>query len=371
MKNKLYLSQIANSAYAYLTAIVVIFLAMVTSRLYLDGFVQGLDYGIFFPDGVHYAYKTLKFAGLSESQASDQVANWFTVHGNSNSIIEAKFLQDEFNPVFHIVKYRILYSILSIPFVSIFGIMGMVAVPILVTLAIFLLIGYYGFKTQTKAITLVLLLILSTSFTFPRWMISDLTDPLLAGLVFLVIPTLRIKSQKIQLITISILILLSSLTRLSAPYWIAIGVVLFIQHKKAHAAIVSILGIGLGIPVLKTIISGVGSDSSQSNQVSISSRAEKGLEVIFTEFAQLLLMDRIFLLLLIIGFIVSALNIKKIESQLFIAVFIIGLAQEIYVGEVGVNLRYELPAIAIMIYSIQSNYHATLSKNREIRKLFH
>jgi len=368
MKTRLYLSLIANWTYTYLTTILIIFLAMVTSRLYLDGFVQGLDYGIFFPDGVHYAFRTLKFAGLSDLQASDQVANWFMVHGNSNSIIEAKFLQDEFNPVFHIVKYRILYSILSIPFVSIFGIMGMVVIPILVTLTIFLLIGYYGHKTQTKAVTLVFLLILSISFTFPRWMISDLTDPLMVGLVFLVIPTLRIKSSKLQLLTLSVLILLSSFTRLSAPYWLAIGLVLLIQRKKVHGLVVSILGIGLGIPVLKTIINGGSSVSSQDQQISFISRVENGVEVLITEFAQLMLMDRLFLILLVIGFTISALNITKIESQLFIAVFLIGLAQEIYVGEVGVNLRYELPAIPLMIYSIQTNYHASLSKIRQLRK---
>jgi hypothetical protein len=367
MKSRLNLSQIANSNYTYLTAILLIFFAMLTSRLYLDGFVQGLDYGIFFPDGVHYAYRTLKFIGLSDLQASEQVANWFAVHGNSNSIIEAKFLQDGFNPVFHIVKFRILYSILSIPFVSIFGIMGMVAVPILVTLTIFLLIGYFGHKTQTKAITLVLVLILSISFTFPRWMISDLSDPLMVGLFFLVIPTLRINSIKLQLIILSVLILLSSFTRLSTPYWVAIGVVLLIQRKRVQSMVVFILGIGLGIPVLNAIINGGNSVPAQDQQISIISRAEKGVHVLVTGFAQLMLMDRLFLILLVIGFTISALNITKFESQLVIAVFVIGLAQEIYVGEVGVNLRYELPAIPFMIYSIQSNYHATLSKIRLLR----
>ncbi len=367
MKSRLDLKKIANSSYMYIMAILFIFLAMVTSRIYLDGFVQGLDYGIFFPDGVHYAYRTLKYIGLSDLQASEQVANWFTVHGNSNSIIEAKFLQDGFNPVFHIVKFRILYSILSIPFVSIFGIMGMVAVPILVTLTIFLLIGYFGHKTQTKAITLVLMLILSISFTFPRWMISDLSDPLMVGLFFLVIPTLRIKSIKLQLIILSLLILFSSFTRLSTPYWVAIGVVLFIQRKRVQSIIVFTLGIGLGIPVLNAIINGGNSVPAQDQQISIISRAEKGVHVLVTGFAQLMLMDRLFLILLFIGFTISALNITKFESQLFIAVFVIGLAQEIYVGEVGVNLRYELPAIPFMIYSIQSNYHATLSKIRLLR----
>ncbi len=87
MKSRLDLKKIANSSYMYIMSILFIFLAMVTSRIYLDGFVQGLDYGIFFPDGVHYAYRTLKFIGLSDLQASEQVATWFTVHGNTNSII--------------------------------------------------------------------------------------------------------------------------------------------------------------------------------------------------------------------------------------------------------------------------------------------
>lgn len=368
MNTRLNLSKIVNSPIAYLTAISTIFLSMLTSRLYLDGFVHGLDYGIFFPDGVHYAFRTLKLIGLSDLQASEQVANWFMLYGNTNSVIEAKFLQDANNPVFHIVKYRIFYSILSIPFVKIFGIMGMVVVPILVTLTIFLLIGYYGYKFQTKAITLVLLLILSVSFTFPRWMISDLSDPLMAGLVFLVIPTLRIKNRQAQLLTLSILILLSSFTRLASPYWVAIGVVLLIQRKRMQAMTVFILGIGLGIPILNTIINGGSRVASQDERISIISRAENGVEVLFTEFAQLLLMDRLFLIVLIIGFALSALNITKMESQLFIAVFAIGLAQEIYVGEVGVNLRYELPAIPLMIYSIQSSYHATLSKIVLLRK---
>ena len=134
------------------------------------------------------------------------------------------------------------------------------------------------------------------------------------------------------------------------------------------AVIVSILGIGFGIPVFNTIINGFSNDPSQDNQVSIISRAENGVVVVVTELAQLVLMDRLFLILLIIGFTISALHITKIESQLFIAVFAIGLAQEIYVGEAGVNLRYELPAIPIMIYAIQSNYHATLSKISQLRK---
>ena len=130
---------------------------------------------------------------------------------------------------------------------------------------------------------------------------------------------------------------------------------------------VLVLGIGLGIPVLNSIINGGNSVPAQDQQNSIILRAEKGVQVLVTEFAQLMLMDRLFLILLVIGFIISALNITKFESQLFIAVFAIGLAQEIFVGEVGVNLRYELPAIPFMIYSIQSNYHATLSKIRLLR----
>ena len=370
MNFSLSLVTLARSSKIYFSAIVFLFIAMLISRIYLDGFVHGLDYGLFFPDGVHYAYRTLKFLGFDDGEASAQVANWFTIHGNSNSVIQPIFLEDKYNPVFHIVKFRLLYSILSLPFVGVLGIIGMIMVPIIVTLGIFLLIGYYGIQTNTKIVTIFLILVLSTSFTFPRWMISDLSDPLLAGLFFLVIPVLKIQSTKLQYSALTLLILLTSMTRLSIPYWIAIGFVLYIQRRRVQALYISLIGTGLAIPVLNAIFNrSAGEGSANSTEgLSLLARSKNAVEVVVTEIAQLVLMDRLFFLLLILGFVISILNITKIECQLFLAIFLVALAQEMYVGEVGVNLRYQLPAIPIMLYVIQANFQLTLNRVLRLAK---
>jgi hypothetical protein len=51
----------------------------VLARLKFNGLVYGLDFGLFHPDGVHYASKALQFAGVDQVTLAQEVSKWYSI----------------------------------------------------------------------------------------------------------------------------------------------------------------------------------------------------------------------------------------------------------------------------------------------------
>jgi hypothetical protein len=75
-------------------------------------------------------------------------------------------------------------------------------------------------------------------------------------------------------------------------------------------------------------------------------------KVLFFEIAQLFVLDRILLIILILGMLISFADRRSSPSFLFFVVFFSCFVTGSLNGVVGVNFRYYLPVIPFVMYSL-------------------
>ena len=78
-------------------------------------------------------------------------------------------------------------------------------------------------------------------------------------------------------------------------------------------------------------------------------------KVIFIDIAQLAVLDRAFLAFLITGVLLAIIQIRNVASQYFVAVLIAGYILGAINGTLGVNFRYQMPAIPFCAWAIISS----------------
>ena len=186
-------------------------------------------------------------------------------------------------------------------------------------------------------------------------MIDNLTDSLLvliATLFLLLIVRKKSVSPWIWNIYAPLLVLCGSLTRFSFPLWFSLGCFVFFfvgKGKSVSVLVASILG---ALPLLLfSPTSGITNSASESSFADRSFMFSiQALKVIFFEIAQLFVLDRILLTILVLGFIAAFLNWRSASSMLLFAVFLSSLVTGSLNGVIGVNFRYYLPVIPFMIY---------------------
>jgi hypothetical protein len=344
----------------------------IAGRIWADGLSFGLDYGIYQPDGSHYAYRTLVFLGEDSLSAATQVSEWYKTHGIKNNIFEPEFLTPANVSSWGLVAPRILYSILSVPFVAIFGIPGTLVIPFLSFLALLLTSFYFGRKFVSVWFGLLLSFSLSVSPSVLRWMLSNLTDSLLCGLFSLVAYLLArdVVSNRADL-GIIVLVFLTSMTRFSIPIWVALSFVLLFQGRKYFALLVSISSFIAFIPALLWAPS-----NALSPQVKDGGLIERLISFVvsifkigFIEVAQLAILDRILLFLLLSAIVLAILYRREESSHFFIMVLVAVWSIGAINGTIGVNFRYQLPLLPFMTWVIS----ASLGKlrNRAFRNTLH
>jgi hypothetical protein len=186
-------------------------------------------------------------------------------------------------------------------------------------------------------------------------MFANITDGLLTAITcsFLV-SLLYIKKANLFLFVGSVLILLGSLTRTSVLQWLAICLGIYFMNQKRNAIILGFVSIILFIP-----------SATGNLETGILPNEQKGsflerpiqlvgsmLNVGFYELGQLLVLDRILLLMLGLSVLVSIINFSRTSSILFLltlsALWITGAVN----GTIGVNFRYQLPLLPFIAYSI-------------------
>ena len=338
--------------------VLIITLTAVVSRLRFNGLILDFDYGVYQPDGSHYAYRTLTFLGIDSNAAAERVVNWYQVHGIKNNIFPPGFLTPDNLETWGLSAPRILYSLLSVPFVYFFGLPGMLAIPI----ASFLLLVFSVFRMselkEKQGIGLVLVLVLCTSPTVLRWMIANITDSLLAALFAVVALLLMSNITNFYWYGgMSTLILFTSITRFSLPVWLAIAVVLWMKRMRFQSVWVFVLS---ALSFLPTFIYMPSSAVLPANAgAGISTKilllVKSFFEVGFVEIAQLGAIDRILLVMLIVALVVALRHIREDSSRYFLAVslsvWVIGAIN----GTLGVNFRYQLPVLGFACWVILTN----------------
>ena len=349
------LVKVLNNNYFLNISLLIFTLLVVLSRLLFQGEVLTFDYGIFQPDGSNYTFRTLVFMGVEENSAAKQVSDWYLAHGINHNVFDSRSLLPENSPVWHLSAPRVLYPLLSVPFVYVFGIPGMLCVPILSLAITVLILLNLGISVGKKFQSVLFILVVLCSTTFSRWMIANLTDSLLVliATIFLVL-IVRKKSVSpwIWNIYAPLLVLCGSLTRFSFPLWFSLGCFVFFfvgKGKSVSVFVTSILG---AFPLLFfSPTSGITNSASESSFFDRSLLFfVQAIKVIFFEIAQLFVLDRILLAILVLGFIAAFLNWRSASSMLLFAVFFSSLVTGSLNGVIGVNFRYYLPVIPFLIY---------------------
>lgn len=203
-------------------------------------------------------------------------------------------------------------------------------------------------------------IILSNSPTVIRWMIWNGTDALLAGLfgyVVILLYNLQTKPNQ-KYFQLFILIILTAATRFSLVFWIAIAVVMYFNRKKFLALMTVLLSSLCSLPALFSTlgVSILPAEKDQTTLEKISNIPLSFLRVISIDIAQLAVLDRLLLIYLVAGLLISTLYLKNIASQYFVAVLLAGYLLGAVNGTLGVNFRYQMPAIPFCAWSIVASW---------------
>jgi len=346
--------------------VIAVWVIAVTAKIEYHGLIYGFDYGLYQPDGIHYAYRALTFLGQGQQEAAQQVVDWYASHASKLKIFSVQNMLPETNPVWGVVSQRTLYPALSIPFVAVFGIAGMLAIPAISLLVLMFVTLHLGKTYKVPSFGLLIALLLTCSQTVMRWMIVNCTDALLAGLFGLVV-LIFVKDiwNKKSITLLLILCTATSFTRICVPVWILIALVLYYKKQKVVAVAIALLSATLSVPTFL---------AAPSNAVLPSATETSGfakllylpysfIKIITFELAELAVLDRVLLFMIVLAFVFS-LRIRKNSSALFfLAVFMATFAIGAINGELGVNFRYQMPQIPFMAWVLIQQYSNHRLKN--------
>jgi len=338
-------------------------LVTVLIKFKYNGLIFRFDYGLYHPDGGLYTTRALDWSGYTETEAAKIVSNWYNIHAfkfnttkPSDFYYSVHHLYPEYSP-------RILYPLLSIPFIKLFGVTGMLVLPALSLLVLLLVILEIGIKLNKLFITFLVLVSVTSSSTVVRWMMANTTDALLAGIFSVTAYCLvrKISTYRWYLF-FGVLVILTGLTRISILFWVGVAAVLLIQKNRKKAIFITTVSVLIVIPTLL----------SNSSNSFLAVEADRSLwqrfllypfyffKITFYEFAQLFVMDRILFFLCALSIYFSFKYISKDSSKYLLLVLFAGLLTGAMNGTVGVNFRYQLPVIAFICWSIIDNTNISL-----------
>jgi len=341
-----------------------VWLITVLLKLKYNGLVFGFDYGLYHPDGTLYTTRALDWSGYTETEAAKIVSNWYNIHAFKFNNTKPSDLYYSVHPLYPEYSPRILYPLLSIPFIKLFGVPGMLVVPALSLLIVLLVILKIGIELNKPFIAFLSLVSVASSSTVMRWMMANTTDALLAGIFSVTAYCLvrKISAYRWYLV-FGVLVMLTGLTRISILFWIAVASVLLVQNNRRKAIFITATCVLIVIPTLL----------SNSSNSFLAAEAQRSLwervllypfyliKITFYEFAQLFVMDRILFFLCALSIYFSFKYVYKESSKYLLLVLFAGLSTGAMNGTIGVNFRYQLPVIAFICWSIIENTNISLN----------
>ena len=151
-------------------------------KLKYNGLVFGFDYGLFHPDGTLYSTRALDWAGYSEVESAKMVSDWYNSYSYKfNQTKPADFYYS--NTAFYSeYSTRVLYPLLSVLWIKLLGIPGLLVVPALSLLTLMLVFAKIGLDLGKSSSALLVIILISSSPTASRWMLVNTTDSLLVGI---------------------------------------------------------------------------------------------------------------------------------------------------------------------------------------------
>jgi len=228
-------------------------LLSIVTRLFYNGEVLGLDYNLYYPDGVCYTAHAYEFSGLTPEGAWSKTLDEYQKYDAKYSTLSSELRPDSCVSV----QARIIYPLLSAPFISNYGLAGMLVVPVIAVLLGILFIYFALRRLGLSEISIVVgLFALSASSSFLRWNIGNLPESLLflwtsISLFLLVSFTPRDLSHRKAIFYISSLIgliIISAVTKRSAHFWTilfsVIALILILNKDRMKRPLL------LGIPIM-------------------------------------------------------------------------------------------------------------------------
>lgn len=333
-----------------------------------NGLVFGFDYGLFHPDGSLYAFRSLLFAGYSELEAGREVASWYETN-SFKAKYEGPELYFENNP-FLWDQYitRVMYPLISTPFVMLIGVPGMLVVPSLTLLIVMLVTTRVSIVFGVPAVGSLLALLVSSSTSITRWMFANITDGLLLLYVSLFILMIAKKNtldlSRFQTFFLLVLISMSAFTRFSAFLWIGVAFLFLLYRKFFSAILITIVTILSHLPIFLQPFTGhvLPGHNDKSIFEKILIYPINLLRVTIYEIGQLFVLDRILLILIMVGLILAIQTYRELSSQLFLMSGVMLWLTGSINGVLGVNYRYQLPLTPILLYLLSFQACRFLSK---------
>jgi hypothetical protein len=353
-------------SYSAYLIVFILWILTLAARLKFNGLVFGFDYGLYQPDGKYYTFQALRFSGESSIDAANQVVDWYRAHGLKMNVFTPEIFDPSINPILKLTKPRILYPLLSAPFVSVLGIPGMLVLPSLslLILLVFTIKISKIFKSQIVGWLLVFAIIESS--TILRWVVSNCTDSILVGLFCGYAYFAFIKVGKFPPIYVTtIFVILTSLTRFVLPIWLGIAIVLFFYRRKIEGISISLLSSIFAVYPL--LLNPPGAFQPALGEVSIFSKILNTpysfLKVTVYEFIQLFVLDKALLAALVVGIVLALIYWRNQFSILFVSVLLSTLLIGGINGTVGVNFRYQLPVLPFLVLAVLFNTQAKENQN--------
>lgn len=353
----------------YYIVAIAIWTICVAARLKFNGLVYNLDYSLFQPDGMYYSFKTLEFLGWSDKTALAEVINWYQGNSAKFQSLDLTSFNNPTSTPWVVTQFRFIYPLLSMPFVYLIGLSGMLVVPALSLLCFFLFIQKVAFIREVPKVGTILTLLFSCSPTLLRWTTVNYSDALLLALfslfAYLTYISGRIWSTR-NLILLFLLIFLSTFTRQTFPIWLPIGLYfLFVKNWRVGWVII-LTSLTCAIPSILTFPYGEFLGSKQEGDIlqSIYGFFGNAIYVNLIEIAQLIVLDRTLLIILLISFYCGL----KLRDGVFVHIFFVvifgGLLINSLVGVAGVNFRYLLPVLPFATsVIIRSNLATTIEES--------
>jgi hypothetical protein len=329
----------------------------VVSKIKFNGLVFGFDYGTYQPDGKFYTYMALDFFKHNPAESAKEVVDWYAIHGFKMNTFTIQDLMPQTSYAYPVISHRVLYPLLSAPFVALLGIPGMLVVPALSLLVLLISIQRLASVANKPLIGMLLVLVLINSTTVLRWMIVNCTDSLLAGL-FAIVPFCVLKladKKRVALLYIAVLITLTSATRFILPVWLAILMGLYAKNIfRREVLALTALSVLTAIPALKAQLSTalLPADVATPTYLKIIQLPLVFAKVVTVDILELGVLDRLFLFLLVLT-IAQAVRLRYHLSSLMFGLvlfstYLIGAIN----GTLGVNFRYQMPVLVFCAWVI-------------------
>ena len=340
----------------------------VAARLKFNGLVYSLDYGLFQPDGMYYSFKTLEFLGWSDKTALAEIINWYQANSVKFQSLDLTSFQDPTSNPWIVTKFRIIYPLLSVPFVYLFGLSGMLVLPALSLLCLFILVQKIANLRKVPTVGIILILSLSTSTTLLRWTTVNYSDGLILALftifAYLVYTSREFWTTK-DLIFLSLLISVTTFTRQTLLIWLPIGTY-FLLIKNWRVGLVTVLtGLTCSIPSIITFPYEQFFSSKQEGSIlqSFFGFFSNAIYVNLIEIVQFIVLDRTLLIILLISFYCAFKFRYEIFTHIFLLTTFGAVLINSLVGVSGVNFRYFLPVLPFAtIMILRTNFVTSIEE---------